>query len=55
MVIRLIAVGKIREQYIADALAEYRKRLRPYFRFEETEVKAAGGSDPQAAVRDDWR
>jgi 23S rRNA (pseudouridine1915-N3)-methyltransferase len=53
--LRLIAVGKIREPYIAAALEDFRKRLRPYYPLEEIEVKAADGSNPQAAVADEGR
>ena len=48
--IRLVAVGKVRERYIADALADFRVRLRPYHRFEEVEVRAADGADPARAM-----
>ena len=51
MHVRLIAVGKVRERYIADALADFRARLRPYHRFEEIEVRAADGADPVRAMR----
>jgi 23S rRNA (pseudouridine1915-N3)-methyltransferase len=37
--IRLIAVGKLREPYIAAAAGDFRTRLRPYFRLEELEVR----------------
>jgi len=47
----LIAVGKVRERYIADAIADFRARLRPYHRLEEVEVRAADGGDPARAVR----
>jgi 23S rRNA (pseudouridine1915-N3)-methyltransferase len=47
----LIAVGKVRERYIAEALADFRRRLRPYHRFEEVEVRAADGADPARATR----
>ena len=50
MILRLIAVGKIREPYIAAALEDFRKRLRPYYPLEEREIKAAAGDNPQAAV-----
>ena len=53
MNVRLIAVGKIREPYIADALADFRKRLKPYHAVEEIEVKAADGSNPQRALADE--
>ena len=50
MNLRLIAVGKIRERYIAAALDDFRTRLRPYYPLEEMEIKAADGSDPAKAV-----
>jgi len=49
--IRVIAVGKVRERYIADALADFRVRLRPYHRVDEVEVRAADGADPERAMR----
>jgi 23S rRNA (pseudouridine1915-N3)-methyltransferase len=49
--IRLIAVGKVRERYIADAIADFRTRLRPYHRLEEIEVRAAEGGDPDRVMR----
>ncbi len=51
MTIRLIVVGKVRERYIADAVADFRTRLRPYHRLEEAEVRAADGGDPERAMR----
>jgi len=48
--LRVIAVGKIRERYIAQALEDFRGRLRPYFSLEELEVKAADGSNPTKAM-----
>ena len=51
LTIRLIAVGKVRERYVADALADFRVRLRPYHRLEEVEVRAADGADPARAMR----
>ena len=50
MHVRLIAVGKMRERYLADAVADFRTRLRPYHRLEEIEVRASDGSDPQRAM-----
>ena len=44
--VRLIAVGKVRERYVADAVADFRARLRPYHRLDEVEVRAADGGDP---------
>ncbi len=51
MHVRLIAVGKVRERYLAEAIADFRTRLRPYHRLEEIEVRAADGADPDRAVR----
>lgn len=48
---RLIAVGKVRERYIAEALADFRTRVRPYHRLEEVEVRGADGTDPARAMR----
>lgn len=39
MKIRIIAVGKLKEQYLRAAEAEYTKRLRPYCKLEILEVK----------------
>jgi 23S rRNA (pseudouridine1915-N3)-methyltransferase len=41
MIIRIIAVGKIRERYWQDALSDYERRLRPYARLEVAEVPEA--------------
>jgi len=38
MHIQIAAVGKIKEKYLADGIAEYAKRLRPYVKFEILEV-----------------
>ncbi len=53
MQLRLIAVDKIRTPYVADACTEFRKRLQPYFNYDEVEVRAAHGGDPQAAMREE--
>jgi 23S rRNA (pseudouridine1915-N3)-methyltransferase len=50
MHVRLIAVGKLREPYIAAAAADFRKRLQPYHRLEEIEVRAADGAQPERAM-----
>ncbi|GAC1583702.1 MAG: 23S rRNA (pseudouridine(1915)-N(3))-methyltransferase RlmH [Candidatus Velthaea sp.] len=50
MHLRLIAVGKLREPYLAAAAADFRKRLAPYHRLEEIEVRAADGDRPEAAM-----
>lgn len=53
MQLRLIAVDKLRTSYVAEACAEFRKRLRPYAPYEEVEVRAAPGSNPGEAIRDE--
>jgi 23S rRNA (pseudouridine1915-N3)-methyltransferase len=53
MLLRLIAVDKLRARYVAEACAEFRKRLGPYFPYEEIEVRASDGSDPAAAMREE--
>ncbi len=40
--IRLVAVGKIKEPYLAAGLAEFQKRLRPYCKLELVELKDEG-------------
>ncbi len=39
MHLRLIAVGKLREPYLVAAAEDFRRRLRPYHRLEELEVR----------------
>jgi 23S rRNA (pseudouridine1915-N3)-methyltransferase len=51
--LRLIAVGKLRERYIADAVADFRTRLQRYQPFEEVEVAASFGGDPGRAMREE--
>src|SRR5450432_1182732 len=50
MYFRVIAVGRLRESYLAAAAADFRKRLVPHHRLEEIEVKSADGSRPEAAT-----
>ena len=40
MNIRIVAVGKIKEQYLKEALKEYEKRLTGYCGFSVTEIQA---------------
>jgi 23S rRNA (pseudouridine1915-N3)-methyltransferase len=51
--IRIVAVGKVRERYIAGAIADFRERLRHYYRYDEVEVAAAHGADPIRAVHEE--
>jgi 23S rRNA (pseudouridine1915-N3)-methyltransferase len=53
MHVRLVAVDKVRTAYVNDACAEFRKRLQPYYAYEEVEVRAAHGGDPGAAMREE--
>jgi len=53
MKLRVVAVGKLRERYVAGAAADFRKRLAHYFSYDEIEVAAASGSDPARASRDE--
>jgi 23S rRNA (pseudouridine1915-N3)-methyltransferase len=50
MQLRVIAVGRIREPYLAAAADDFRKRLRPYHRLDEVGVRAADGADPDRAM-----
>lgn len=52
MLLRLIAVGKIREPYVAAACADFRRRLAPYYSYGEVEVKPGGGN-PEQTMRDE--
>lgn len=49
----MIAVDRIRTPYVAQACAELRKRLAPYYSYDEIEVPASSGRDPQEAMRDE--
>jgi 23S rRNA (pseudouridine1915-N3)-methyltransferase len=50
---RLIAVGKLREAYVAAAADDFRTRLRRYEHYDEIEVAASRGTDPQRAIREE--
>lgn len=38
MLIQIIGVGKLKEKYLIDGIAEYAKRLTPYLKFQVIEV-----------------
>ena len=38
MQVRIVAVGKIKERFLQDGIAEYEKRLRPYVKLEIVEI-----------------
>ena len=51
--LRLVAVGKVREPYVAAACDDFRDRLRRYGAFEEVEIAASHGGDPERAMREE--
>jgi 23S rRNA (pseudouridine1915-N3)-methyltransferase len=53
MNVRLIAVDRLRSSSISAACAEMRKRLLPYYGFEELEVRAGDGGNPARAMNDE--
>lgn len=53
MQLRIVAVGKIREKYVASACEDFARRLRPYYPIEVVEVKASQAAHPAAAMRDE--
>lgn len=38
MLIQIIGVGKLKEKYLINGIAEYAKRLTPYLKFQVIEV-----------------
>lgn len=52
MHVRLIAVGKLREPYLVAAAEDFRRRLRPYHRLEEIEVRDDGAILSRLAPHD---
>lgn len=42
--LKIIAVGKMKEQYCLAGISEYKKRLSPYARVDVLEVKEEGGA-----------
>jgi 23S rRNA (pseudouridine1915-N3)-methyltransferase len=53
MKLRLVAVDKLREPYVAAAAADFRARLRRYEPVDEIEVAASRGTDPERAMREE--
>jgi 23S rRNA (pseudouridine1915-N3)-methyltransferase len=51
--LRLVAVGKIREPYVAAAIDDFRRRLERYYGFEETEIAASRGGNAERAIREE--
>lgn len=57
MHIHVIAVGKIKERFLQDGIAEYEKRLRPYAKLQITELSeekrsAAASAGSESAARE---
>ena len=40
--IRIVSIGKVREKYLLEGIAEYEKRLRPYCKLEWVELRDEG-------------
>lgn len=53
MIVRVIAVDRIRTPYVARACEDFRARLGAYHAYDEIEVRAGNGRDPQAAMREE--
>jgi 23S rRNA (pseudouridine1915-N3)-methyltransferase len=51
--IRIVAVGKVRERYVAAACDDFRARIALYYPIDVVEVKASLGSQPAAAMREE--
>ena len=52
MIIRIIAVGRLRERHWQDAAADYARRIRPYARLEVEEVAEARLKDGASAAEE---
>ena len=52
MIIRIIAVGRLRERYWQEAAADYARRIRPYARLEIEEVSEARLKDGASAAEE---
>ena len=42
MKVRVVSIGKVKEKYLLDGIAEYEKRLRPYCKLEFVELRDEG-------------
>jgi len=51
--VRVIAVGKLREAYVARAVDDFARRLTRYDPFALVEVAASSGADPERAMREE--
>ena len=48
--IKIIAIGNIKEKYLKEAIAEYQKRLKKYTNLEIIELKDEGYVEEQKAI-----
>jgi 23S rRNA (pseudouridine1915-N3)-methyltransferase len=53
MQLRLIAVDKVRSPQIAELCVELRKRIAPYYPYDEIEVRPGNGKNATEAMRDE--
>jgi 23S rRNA (pseudouridine1915-N3)-methyltransferase len=53
MRLRIVAVGKVREPYVAAAVDDFRRRLQRYGPVDAIEVSASNGSDATRAMDDE--
>lgn len=53
MLLRILAVDRIRSPYVAAACTDFQKRLEPYHPCTAIEVRPGDGKDPRAAMRDE--
>lgn len=53
MIVRLIAVDRLRSPHVAALCGELRARLVPFHSYDEIEVRAGDGKDPRMAMHDE--
>ena len=53
MKLRLVAVGKVREPYLAAAAEDFRRRLRRYESLDELEIAPSRGGDRERTTREE--
>ncbi|CAM4300369.1 23S rRNA (pseudouridine(1915)-N(3))-methyltransferase RlmH [Paenibacillus tarimensis] len=52
MHVQIAAVGKLKEKYLADGIAEYAKRLKPYIKFDVIEVPDEKAPETMSAAEE---
>ena len=53
MLVRMIAVDRVRSPHVAALCADLRARVASYHPYAEVEVRSGNGKDPRAAMRDE--